>query len=102
MRAGKEAVGHIHIASPPKRTRPIQPLPTLWNVKSSDARKRLYCGPVAVAALIGADVDEVIRIARMDRDPQVFDELWSFYPDWNAIVDDLVEAHRRRPIKKSS
>ena len=67
MRAGREAVGHIHIVSPPRRTRPNQPLPTLWNVKSSDARKRLYCGPVAVAALIGADVDEVIRVIQLHR-----------------------------------
>jgi hypothetical protein len=41
-------------------------------------------------------------VVRMDREPQVFDELCSIYPDWTAIVDDLVEAHHRRPIKKSS
>jgi len=41
-------------------------------------------------------------IARMDRDPLVFDELCSIYPDWTAIVDDLVEADRKRPLKKSS
>ena len=41
-------------------------------------------------------------IARMDRDPQVFDELCSIYPDCTAIVEDLVEADRRRPLKKSS
>jgi hypothetical protein len=41
-------------------------------------------------------------IARMDRDPFVFDELCSIYPDWTAIVDDLVEADRKRPLKKSS
>jgi hypothetical protein len=41
-------------------------------------------------------------IARMGRDPQVFDELCSIYPDWTAIVDDLLEADRRRPLKKSS
>jgi hypothetical protein len=41
-------------------------------------------------------------IARMDRDPHVFDPLCSIYPDWAAIVDDLAEAGRRRPIKKSS
>jgi hypothetical protein len=66
IEAGREAVGHIQVASPPKRRRPIQPRPTLWNVKSSDAR-RLYCGPVAVAALIGADVDEVIRVIQRHR-----------------------------------
>ena len=26
----------------------------------------------------------------------------SSYPDWTAIVDDLVEADRKRPLKKSS
>jgi hypothetical protein len=67
MRAGREAVGHINSASPPRRTRPIQSLPTLWNVKSGDSQKRLYCGPVAVAALIGADVDEVIRVIQRQR-----------------------------------
>jgi hypothetical protein len=41
-------------------------------------------------------------IARMDRDPFVFDELCSIYPDWTVIVDDLVEADRKRPLKKSS
>jgi hypothetical protein len=41
-------------------------------------------------------------IARMDRDPLVFDELCSIYPDWTAIVDDLGEADRKRPLKKSS
>jgi len=41
-------------------------------------------------------------IARMDRDPFVFDELCSIYPDWTAIVGDLVEADRKRPLKKSS
>jgi hypothetical protein len=41
-------------------------------------------------------------IARMDRDPFVFDELCSIFPDWPAILDDLVEADRKRPLKKSS
>jgi hypothetical protein len=41
-------------------------------------------------------------IAQMDRDTRVFDELCSIYPDWDAIVDDLAEAHRKRPLKKSS
>ena len=44
----------------------------------------------------------VQAIARMDRDPFVFDELCSIYPDWTAIVGDLVEADRKRPLKKSS
>jgi hypothetical protein len=41
-------------------------------------------------------------IARMDREPNVFDGLCSIYPDWQAIVDDLVEAHRKRPLGKTS
>jgi hypothetical protein len=39
---------------------------------------------------------------RMDRDPFVFDELCVIYPDWTAIVNDLVKADRKRPLKKSS
>jgi len=41
-------------------------------------------------------------IARMDRDPGVFDQVCSIYPDWAAIVDNLAEAHRERPLKKTS
>ncbi|MGB8983442.1 MAG: hypothetical protein WCC12_16340 [Anaerolineales bacterium] len=41
-------------------------------------------------------------IARMDRDPQVFDELCSTCSDWPAIEDDLAEAHRRRTLKKTT
>jgi hypothetical protein len=41
-------------------------------------------------------------IARMDRDPNVFDRLCLIYPDWDAIVDDLIEAHRKRPLNKTS
>jgi hypothetical protein len=44
----------------------------------------------------------MIGVPRMDRDPHVIDSLCSIYPDWAAIVDDLAEAGRRRPIKKSS
>lgn len=40
-------------------------------------------------------------IARMDREPNVFDRLCSAYPDWGDIVEDLVEADRRRPVKRS-
>jgi hypothetical protein len=67
IEAGREAVAQIQIASPPKRRTPIQPRPTLWSVKSSDERQRLYCGPVALAALIGADVDEAIRVIQRHR-----------------------------------
>lgn len=41
-------------------------------------------------------------IARMDRDPHVFDQLCSIYPDWAAIVDDLAEAQLKRPLNKTS
>ena len=56
-------------------------------------------------ALMSISLNEQWRaqaIARMDRDPFVFDELCSIYPDWTAIVGDLVEADRKRPLKKSS
>jgi hypothetical protein len=60
-------VGKEVAEGPPKRRRPIQPRPTLWEVKSSNTGQRLYCGPVAVAALIGANVDEVIRVIQQHR-----------------------------------
>ena len=41
-------------------------------------------------------------IARMDRDPNVFDRLCLIYPDWGAIVDGIAEAHRKRPFNKTS
>jgi hypothetical protein len=40
-------------------------------------------------------------IARMDREPGVFDRLCSNYTDWDAIVDDFVEADRKRPVRKT-
>jgi hypothetical protein len=67
IEAGREAVAQIQIASPPNRRRPVQRRPMLWSVPSSDARPRLYCRPVAVAALIGANVDEVIRVSQRHR-----------------------------------
>jgi hypothetical protein len=41
-------------------------------------------------------------IARMDRDPNVFDRLCVIYPDWGSIVDGLAEAARRRPLNRRS
>ena len=41
-------------------------------------------------------------IARMDRDPNVFDRLCLIYPDWGGIVVSLAEAHRKRPLNKTS
>jgi hypothetical protein len=40
-------------------------------------------------------------IARMDRDPNVFDKLCAAYPDWSDLVGDLVEADKQRPVKRS-
>jgi len=67
MTMGRESVAQDQAKSQPKRRRPTQPRPTLWTVKSSDTRSRLYCGPVAVAALIGVNVDEVIRVIQWHR-----------------------------------
>jgi hypothetical protein len=63
----RDAVEQDQTKSKPKRRRPTQPRPTLWTVKSADTRSRLYCGPVAVAALIGANVDEVVQIIQGHR-----------------------------------
>ena len=38
-------------------------------------------------------------LARMDRDLDVFHQLCTNYPDWPSIVEDLAEAHRKRPVK---
>ena len=66
-KTGRDPVEQDQTKFQQKRRRPIQPHPTLWNVKSSDTRSRLYCGPVAVAALIGVNVDEVIRVIQWHR-----------------------------------
>jgi hypothetical protein len=60
---------------------------------------------VECLALMGISFNDEWRaqaIARMDRDPNVFDGLCAAYPDWADIVCDLAEAGRMRPIKKSS
>jgi hypothetical protein len=67
IKVAREAVAPIHVAAPPCRRRPIQRQPTLWAVRSGDSRQRLYCGPVALSALIGANVDEVIRVIQQHR-----------------------------------
>jgi len=66
-KTGRDAVERDQTKSQPKRRRPIQPRPTLWNVNPSDTRSGLFCGPVAVAALIGANVDEVIQVIQRHR-----------------------------------
>ena len=58
---------------------------------------------VECLALMSVSFNDVWRaqaIARMDRDPNAFDELCVMYPDWFDIVDGLGEAHRRRPVNK--
>jgi hypothetical protein len=60
---------------------------------------------VECLALMGISFNDQWRaqaIARMDRDPHVFDQLCSIYPDWTTLVVDLAEDGRRRPIKKTS
>jgi hypothetical protein len=59
-------VQKIQTAARPKR-RPFQPHPTLWAVRSRDAWQKVYCGPTAVAAAIGAEVDEVVRVIQRHR-----------------------------------
>jgi hypothetical protein len=59
---------------------------------------------VECLALMGISFNDEWRaqaIARMDRDPNVFDELCATYPDWNDLVGDLVEADKQRPVKRS-
>jgi hypothetical protein len=67
LKTGRDAVERDQTKSQQKRRRPIQPRPTLWNVKSSHTRSRLYRRPVAIAALIGANVDEVIQVIQRHR-----------------------------------
>lgn len=64
--AGIDPVPKTQTVARPKR-RPHQAHPTLWSVRSSDAWQRVYCGPTAVAAAIGADVDEVVRTVQRNR-----------------------------------
>jgi hypothetical protein len=64
-KTGRDVVEREQTKSQPKPRRPIQPRPTLWHVKSANIR--LYYGPVAVAALIGASVDEVIQVIQCHR-----------------------------------
>jgi hypothetical protein len=60
---------------------------------------------VECLALMGVSFNDQWRaqaIARMDRDPDVFDQLCLIFPDWSGIVDGLAEAHRKRPLNKRS
>jgi hypothetical protein len=59
---------------------------------------------VECLALMGISFNDEWRaqaIARMDRDPNVFDELCAAYPDWGDLVADLAEAGRQRPLRRS-
>lgn len=39
-------------------------------------------------------------LAQFDRDPTVFDRLISAYPAWSDIVESLVDADRKHPLKR--
>jgi hypothetical protein len=39
----------------------------LWTARSSDARRKMWCGPVAVAALIGVDVAAIRDVVKWHR-----------------------------------
>ena len=59
---------------------------------------------VECLALMGISFNDQWRaqaIARMDRDPNVFDRLCLIYPDLGTIIADLAEAHRKRPLNKT-
>jgi hypothetical protein len=53
-------VPSVQTVEAPRRRRPIKPRPTLATIRSSNPQQRLFCGRVAISALIGADVDQVI------------------------------------------
>ena len=58
---------------------------------------------VECLALMSVSFNDTWRaqaIARMDRDPNVFDDLCQRFPDWSDIVHGLVEADRKRPIRR--
>ncbi len=53
-------------------------------------------------ALMSISFDDQWRaqaLAQFDRDPTVFDRLISAYPAWNDVVESLVDADRKRPLK---
>jgi hypothetical protein len=59
-------VAKTPIGARPKR-RPFQAHPTLWWARSNGTKQTVYCGPMAVAAAIGADVNEVIALIQRHR-----------------------------------
>jgi len=40
-------------------------------------------------------------LGQIERDPTVLDRLVAIYPDWDDIVDSVLEANQRRPIKSA-
>ncbi|MGY3442820.1 hypothetical protein [Bradyrhizobium sp. USDA 4473] len=40
-------------------------------------------------------------LGQIERDPTVLDRLIAICPDWEDIVDSVVEANQRRPIKSA-
>jgi hypothetical protein len=54
-------------APTPARKRLDQRHPTLWAAKSSNTSRKMWCGPVAVAATIGVDVAAVVDVIKRHR-----------------------------------
>jgi hypothetical protein len=74
-------------------------------VTATQEKLRPDSSVVECLALMGVSFNDGWRaqaIAQMDRDPNVFDGLCSTYPNWRTIVEGLVEADRRRPVKRTS
>lgn len=49
------------------RRRTIQEASLLWEAKSSDKRRKMWCGPVTVASLVGVDVAAVRDVIKWQR-----------------------------------
>ena len=70
--ASSTAFVSTQITPTPARKRLDQRHPTLWVAKSSDARRKMWCGPVAVAATIGVDVAAVVDVIKRHRNGKPF------------------------------
>jgi hypothetical protein len=57
----------IQIAPMPERQPLNQCHPTMWAARSTDAQRKMWCGPVAVAAIIGVDVAAVRDVIKRHR-----------------------------------
>jgi hypothetical protein len=60
-------VTSVRTEQPRRRRHPNQHQPSLWSVKSSDPRRKMWCGPVVVAAIIGVDVAAVSEVIKGHR-----------------------------------